>query len=310
MNRNLIAAAIATALIAACAAKAPVTPSTTPTAVQPTSTPVATQTPRPTPAPAATATATSVPTSSPTGTPVAWPEGITAHPADSAGNEVGLLSYVPPGYESNDSGSPLLIFLHGSEEYGDGSAAQLPKVLRNGIPTIIAAGDWPAELPFIVLMPQYSFAEANGPCALNDEIENVIEWAGRSYRIDPARIYLTGISCGAIGVLDYLANTDDNRVAATVPISSAPFTGADGRTVRGGCAIARTPTWFFHGALDDIIPVHYAEDAVTDLNACTPAPQELKLTVYPDADHDAWTRTYDGSAGNDIYAWLLEQSLQ
>ncbi len=108
---------------------------------------------------------------------------------------------------------PLLVFLHGSEEYGDGSEAQLPKVLKNGIPTMIAAGEWPAELPFVVLMPQYSFAEANGPCALNDEIESVIEWADRTYRIDPARIYLTGISCGAIGVLDYLAE----------------FTGAKGR---------------------------------------------------------------------------------
>ena len=123
---------------------------------------------------------------------------------------------------------PLLVFLHGSEEYGDGSEAQLPKVLKNGIPTMIAAGEWPAELPFVVLMPQYSFAEANGPCALNDEIESVIEWADRTYRIDPARIYLTGISCGAIGVLDYLAGSQERRVAATVPISSAPYAGSEG----------------------------------------------------------------------------------
>jgi predicted peptidase len=258
---------------------------------------------------AATPTPTPAPTPSPS--PVAWPEGITAHPANSASNDVGLLSYLPPGYEDDDAVEwPLLVFLHGSEEYGDGSEAQLPKVLTNGIPAMIAAGEWPAELPFVVLIPQYSFAEANGPCALNDETESVIEWANRTYRIDPARIYLTGISCGAIGVLDYLANTDDNRVAATVPISSAPYTGPNLDTVRGGCAIARTPTWFFHGALDDIVPVNYVEDAVTELHACTnPPPKEVKLTVYPDADHDAWTRTYDLSAGHDVYAWLLEQEL-
>jgi hypothetical protein len=37
----------------------------------------------------------------------------------------------------------------------------------------------------------------------------------------------------------------------------------------------------------------------------------MELTVYPDADHfenDAWTRTYDLSAGHDIYAWLLEHT--
>jgi hypothetical protein len=32
----------------------------------------------------------------------------------------------------------------------------------------------------------------------------------------------------------------------------------------------------------------------------------MQLTVYADADHDAWSRTSDLSAGNDIYAWLLE----
>jgi predicted peptidase len=252
------------------------------------------------------------PTPTPSTSPVASPDGITAHPADSEGNDIGLLSYVPPGYGEGDRVEwPLLVFLHGSEENGDGGEAQLPKVLKNGIPQMIAAGEWPAELPFVVLMPQYSATEANGPCALNDEIESVIEWAGRTYRIDPARIYLTGISCGAIGVLDYLAGSQEQTVAATVPISSAPYEGSyAGARVRGGCAIARTPTWLFHGALDDIVPVHYVEDAVSELHACKdPPPKEVRLTVYPDAGHDAWTRTYDLSAGNDVYAWLLEQEL-
>ena len=277
-----------------------------PTAVLPTTVPTTV----PSPTPDATATAVPVPSSPPTGSPTPWPAGIAAHPAGSAGNDVGVLSYMPPGYEDDDADWPLLVFLHGSEEYGDGSEAQMRKVLANGIPTTIAAGEWPAELPFIVLMPQYSFAEANGPCALNDEIESVIEWADRTYRIDRSRIYLTGISCGAIGVLDYLASSQERRVAATVPISSAPYEGPDaGARVRGGCSIARTPTWFFHGALDDIVPVHYVQNAVKELRACTdPRPKVLKLTVYPDADHDSWSRTYDGSAGHDIYGWLLDQT--
>ena len=293
MNR-LLAAFGLSLMLAGCAGA--VTPSQQP---PPSSVP----TTSPTSAPTASPTLAATPTLSPS--PIAWPEGITAHPADSEGKDVGLLSYLPPGYGEDDGVEwPLLVFLHGSEEYGDGSEAQLSKVLKNGIPTMIAAGEWPAELPFVVLMPQYSFTEANGPCALNDEIESVIEWAERTYPIDPARIYLTGISCGAIGVLDYLASSQERRVAASVPISSAPYAGSE---VRGGCAIARTPTWLFHGALDDIVPVHYVEDAVTDLHGCTnPPPKEVKLTVYPDAGHDAWTRTYDGSAGHDIYEWLLQ----
>jgi predicted peptidase len=241
--------------------------------------------------------------------------GITPYSADSDsenGDRVGLVAHVPAGYSDKDPARPLLIFLHGAAEAGDGSEAELQKVLApgHGIPSIIAAGDWPSDLPFIVLMPQYSKVDSNH-CELWDEIASVIDWAEATYAIDKTRIYLTGISCGAIGVLDYLSASDKldaNKVAATVPIASAPYASPSFDTVIGGCAIAKTPTWFFHGALDDVVPVHYVEDAVAELNTCTnPKPNDLKLTIYPDGGHDekTWQVTYDGSAGNDIYSWLL-----
>lgn len=45
------------------------------------------------------------------------------------------------------------------------------------------------------------------------------------------------------------------------------------------------------------------------IRAATPADAvEMVLTVYPDVDHDVWTRTYYLSAGHDIYAWMLEHA--
>lgn len=42
--------------------------------------------------------------------------------------------------------------------------------------------------------------------------------------------------------------------------------------------------------------------------ACPQPPrEEAKLTIYPGVGHDSWTRTYDGSAGHDIYTWLLSK---
>jgi len=35
------------------------------------------------------------------------------------------------------------------------------------------------------------------------------------------------------------------------------------------------------------------------------SPVEAKLTIYPGVGHNAWDRTYDLSAGNDIYTWML-----
>jgi hypothetical protein len=46
---------------------------------------------------------------------------------------------------------------------------------------------------------------------------------------------------------------------------------------------------------------------VNAINACAPPPPVLaQLTIYPGVGHDSWTRTYDGTAGHDIYAWMLQ----
>ncbi len=45
---------------------------------------------------------------------------------------------------------------------------------------------------------------------------------------------------------------------------------------------------------------------INGLMGCEPLP-DVQLTIYPgESEHDAWTKTYDLSAGNDIYSWLLE----
>ena len=128
--------------------------------------------------------------------------------------------YLPPGY-GDGSPRPLLVFLHGIDEEADGSEASLASILRLGVPQLIAEGEWPSERPFIVLMPQEPVAKSQR-CDFGPEIDRFLEFAVDRYEIDEARIYLTGISCGAIGIWDYLAETDDNTIAAAVPISDIP----------------------------------------------------------------------------------------
>jgi hypothetical protein len=66
------------------------------------------------------------------------------------------------------------------------------------------------------------------------------------------------------------------------------------------------PIWALHGELDPSVPATGSIEPMAQLNACSPPALEAKLTVYPGVLHDSWTRTYDLSAGNDIYAWLLK----
>ena len=42
------------------------------------------------------------------------------------------------------------------------------------------------------------------------------------------------------------------------------------------------------------------------VNALKSCGSEVKLTVYPEANHDSWTETY---SNEELYKWFLEHSL-
>jgi predicted peptidase len=219
---------------------------------------------------------------------------------------LGYLEYLPPGYGAGDP-LPLLVFLHGAGAEGDGSAATLGLLELGGIPQMIAAGDWPEDRPFVVLAPQVGPERTDGPCDSGEDLAAFLEFATQRYEVDPTRVYLTGISCGAIGIWDYLASHGgDAAVAAAVPIAGH----AEWALEEGGCEpLTHVPVWAFHGALDEIVPYVHIEGPMDRIRTCEgTTPADMELTIYPDADHDAWARTYDGSAGHDIYAWMLERS--
>lgn len=245
---------------------------------------------------------TPAPTPKPTPTLAPLPNGLVSYPVGMSKSPLPYLEYLPQGY-GDGKPRPLLVFLHGVDEVANGTEDSLRKILGLGIPQMIAEGRWPSDRPFVVLMPQEPAAKS-GRCDFGREVDEFLGYAVDRYRIDESHIYLTGISCGAIGIWDYLARTTGDMVAAAVPIAGHPgYAMEDG----AGCSIVRAPIWAFNGALDDIIPIDWLKGRHKELSACTdPRPAELKTTVYPDADHDAWSRTYDLSAGHDIYAWLLQ----
>ena len=77
----------------------------------------------------------------------------TLRPAGTTGSPLGYAEYLPPSY--GDDPSPLLVFLHGSGESGDGSADALALQAEQAIPRHIANDGWPDERPFVVLAPQH-----------------------------------------------------------------------------------------------------------------------------------------------------------
>ncbi|MCA9647467.1 MAG: hypothetical protein H6718_33130 [Polyangiaceae bacterium] len=213
-----------------------------------------------------------------------------------AGN--GYWEYLPPNY-ATQAKHPLMVFWHGVGENGDGGATDLDKVIRNGPPKLIDKDQWPNSRPFIVLSAQHT---GNGNCPSANEIHDFITFAIGAYKVDTKRVYLTGLSCGAIGSWNYFGNYIDQQIAAIVVIAG------DGRNAwnKAGCDLGKVPIWAFHGDMDPTVKPVGSIEPMTNLQACTsPAPVDAKLTIYPGVKHDSWTRTYDLSAGHDIYSWML-----
>jgi predicted esterase len=235
----------------------------------------------------------------------------TAKPLGTNGSPNGYMEYLPPCYDKGLA-MPLLVFWHGIGENGNGTT-EVNKVTAWGPPKLIANNKWDKTRPFIVLSPQYVPTNGNiapgGGCPSSATINTFLNWATTNYNVDKKRVYLTGLSCGAIGIWDYLANFQGTLVAAAVPLSGNPGdpTQATSAWKRAGCTLGGAAIWSMHGDKDGIVP--YAPDQLTMANliACPQPPRrDAKFTTIVGGDHVIWDPLYDLSGGNgDIYQWML-----
>ncbi len=254
---------------------------------------------------------------------------LKARPIGSTSFPMGYYEYLPPSYRAHGSKSPLLIALNGYGESGDGTPAGLQTLLYAGIPRFIDIGGWPTSRPLVVLAlqhvedPPFDFAPCDGVewggscsmqlqhdrnhlpsgfCTTPDEVHDFISYAVARYNIDPKRVYVTGLSCGAFGAWEYLAKYGNSQVAAAVPIA-----GEGGPAwATAGCGLGSVPIWAFHGELDDVVNPQGSIYPMTNLAACPGVPgNRARLTIYPGLFHDGWDQAYSGSLGDDIYTWML-----
>ncbi|HSE56879.1 MAG TPA: PKD domain-containing protein [Candidatus Paceibacterota bacterium] len=236
---------------------------------------------------------------------------------------VGFYESLPRGYNNDTNRKwPLMIFLHGIGERGNGTT-ELPKLLSgNAVGSKIAAGEQleynvnGINDSFVVMMPQLSTSASDWHPY---HVRGMIDYAVANYRVDPKRIYITGLSLGGFGTTAYpeFSTAFANQIAAVAPTDGANYgtsiwTPDLGSITYNTCNLvaAGVKVWQFYGA-DDTSWGWTAANFINRLNACNPAPNPAPLvTVYPGVGHWAWGNTYDTThniQNPNVYEWLLAQ---
>jgi len=215
-------------------------------------------------------------------------EGVqTAQPARVGGYPYQL--FLPRGYgvDANQQW-PLVIFLHGSGERG----TDIELVKKNGPPKVIAAH--PGS-PFILVSPQLEQVEDNRWDVA--KLDALLADLRRKYRIDPARIYLTGLSLGGYGTWAWALKRPD-LFAAIAPVAA----NSEDKTA-DPCVLKDMPIWAFHGDQDDVVDPLQGFAIVRAIDACKGSVRP-RMTIYPQTTHGSWEHAYDDPA---LWRWLLEQ---
>ena len=204
--------------------------------------------------------------------------------------QVNYLLYLPNSYEEDSKKAwPVVLFLHGAGERG----TNIWKVATHGPPKLVREG---REFPFILISPQCP----EGSTWSREVLLGLLDFVCKEHRVDTNRLYVTGLSMGGYGAWD-LGLSHPEKFAAIAPICGGGdyITGLLSSRDRAN-AIKTLGVWAFHGAKDPVVPLSESQRMVDLLKKH--GAQDVKLTIYPEAEHNSWTQAYDDP---ELYRWML-----
>ena len=232
-----------------------------------------------------------------------WQADLTSYPAkSSSGFEIPCRLLRPPVSEDSEQRFPLVLFLHGAGERGADNVAQLKHGIaefhrrRGEYPCYLLAPQCPAGERWVDV--DWDAASGKGTFPEQPSQAMAAAWGAvekllAEERVDPSRIYVTGLSMGGYGSW-FAAGHYRDRVAAGVPICG----GGDPSWAKRYIGI---PLWAVHGIADPVVPIERTREMVS---AIREAEGNVGLTEYPDVRHDSWTPLY---ADDQFYRWLFSQ---
>ncbi|HEY0041956.1 MAG TPA: alpha/beta hydrolase-fold protein [Flavisolibacter sp.] len=214
---------------------------------------------------------------------------------------------LPKNYDPNKK-YPLVLFLHGSGERGSDNEAQLMHgwslFLRDSIrekyPAVVvfpqcSSNSYWSNVQFvfdsIVRRRSMVFLENGEPTVAMKMVMKLVDELEDKYSLDDDRYYIGGLSMGGMGTFE-LVRRKPKMFAAAFPICG----GANPETAK---TLKRTDWWIFHGLKDDVVSPSFSQVMA---NAIKTTGTEVKLTLYPEANHNSWDPAF---AEKDLIPWLF-----
>ena len=209
--------------------------------------------------------------------------------------------YSPEGVD-NASRMPLVVFLHGAGERGHDNERQLLHGARDLLRYSIERQE-----PMIIVAPQVPLDERWVDVVWDERVHRMPEHPSESMgllmglltelmldsRVDPNRVYLTGLSMGGFGTWDLIARWPDT-FAAALPVCGGGDTDSAVR-------IKDIPIWAFHGSDDAVVIPERSRDMIQALQRVG---SNARYTEYPGVGHDSWTETYQNF---EVLDWFFSQ---
>ncbi|MEO8562548.1 MAG: phospholipase [bacterium] len=227
--------------------------------------------------------------------------GFVSRTVSDGGATYGFKVFIPANYNSV-SKVPVILFMHGSGEKGSDNVSQT----NTGLGPVVKAN---ASFPAIVVFPQSPAGETGRQVFVRIAPAALDQVMAEYSKADPTRIYLTGLSYGAIHAFE-VAYRRPTTFAAFVPISGDPcglcITGVASTTQAQGFQVVapvlkNLPIWQFQGDQDTQVSVVQVR---LEVDAFKAVASPILYSEIKGGPHEIWDSVYANPA---MWAWLYAQ---
>ena len=208
---------------------------------------------------------------------------------------------------------PIVLFLHGAGERGNDNEKQLvhggkmflEDSLRTKYPAIVVFPQCPQNSYWSNVNIKFDsglnkrvfiFNNSSEPTRAMALVMDLCQQLNKTLLPDPERWYVGGLSMGGMGTFELVYRKPDTFAAA--------FAICGGADTAIAPVIANTAWSVYHGMKDNVVDPQFSLDIAEALQN---AGAEVRLTTYPEADHNSWDSAF---AEPDFISWLFSHRKQ